>query len=83
MVKRTLGFESWEPNPTPDLGKWFEQQVEVRPLTEEKKTSRPPRITEPNYELTNRTFPLAMDIGMYLSQVIRKSRIDVQWEHGI
>src|SRR5882672_8677920 len=55
------------------LGDWFANQAETRLRTVEEieeieKRSRHP-IEIPREELTNRTFSLAMDVGLYLSQV--------------
>jgi hypothetical protein len=84
----TAGFEDWQPDYTPasldTLGDWFATQVETRPRTQEERLeltsrSRNP-IEAPNRELTNRTFSLAMDVGMYLSQVFLRNHPSLKWD---
>lgn len=87
-VKQTPGFETWEVDFTPAsldrLGEWFVAQVETRPRSEEEiqeirdRSSIPIEI--PEEELTNRTFSLAMDIGMYFSQIFLKHHPALQWD---
>jgi hypothetical protein len=80
-VHGTPGFEKWEMDKTPEsldmLGKWFAMQVETRERTEEEMAEVRAQIIDrfkgildiDTWELTNRTFSLAIDIGMYISQV--------------
>lgn len=87
-VKHTPGFEAWQADFTPTsldlLGEWFAAQVETRPRTQEEireiqsRSSFP--IEVPGEDLTNRTFSLAMDIGMYLSQVFLKNYSALRWD---
>jgi len=90
-VSETPRYERWRADATPsslgDLGEWFVGQVETRPRTEEelaemKRDSPYPIDVEPD-ELTNRTFSLAMDIGMYLSQVLMKNIPALRWDHPL
>ena len=90
-VQETPGFERWRADATPSsldaLGEWFVGQVETRPRTPEelaelKRESPYPIDIEPN-ELTNRTFSLAMDVGMYLSQVLMRNVPGLRWEHPL
>jgi hypothetical protein len=90
-VSETSEYERWRADVTPssldDLGEWFAGQVETRPRTPEelaelKRESPYPIDLEPD-ELTNRTFSLAMDIGMYLSQVLMKNLPVLRWEHPL
>jgi hypothetical protein len=61
-VKGTRGYESWDPNLTPEslgvLGRWFEGQVEARAKTGEEMGETNARLTfpidVPNEELTNK-----------------------------
>jgi hypothetical protein len=90
-VKQTPGFESWAPDLTPasldTLGRWFATQVETRNRTREElgrikeQLNFPMEI--PTDELTDRTFSLAMDIGMYLSQVLMKHYPSLKWEQPL
>lgn len=87
-VKQTPMFESWQPDLTPSslnlLGDWFAEQVETRPRTQDEIQEIEGRliypIEVPGEELTNRTFSLAMDVGMYLSQVFLKNYPALQWD---
>jgi hypothetical protein len=90
-VTSTPGYESWRPNTTPesleDLGLWFEDQVETRKkqaadIAEDRAKLAFP-IDVPDEELTNRTFSLAMDIGMYFAQVVLKSLPGTQWDQPL
>ena len=87
-VQQTPGFEAWQPDFTPAsldlLGNWFATQVETRSRTEGEIQEIEDRllfpIEVPDKELTNRTFSLAMDIGMYLSQVFLKNHPTLRWD---
>ena len=65
------------------LGKWFVGQVESRPLTAEEKAEDYSTLTIPidlpEEDLTNRTFSLAVDIGMYLGEVLRWQHPQLEW----
>lgn len=71
-VQGTPGFENWYPDFTPEsldlLGVWFAQVVETRPRTAQEmeglRGDSAFPIEFPTKNLTNRTFSLAMDIGM-------------------
>ena len=90
-VKQTPGFEAWQPDCTPasldTLGQWFAGQVETRKRTQEELQAIKDRLVFPmdipNEELTNRTFSLAMDIGMYFSQVLMKNYPSLKWEQPL
>ncbi len=86
-INSTAGFEEWRPNCLPEslesLGEWFASQAEARQRTQEEtegiqKRSQFP-ISVPDTELTDKTFSLAMDIGMYVSQVFVKNLPSVEW----
>lgn len=78
----------WESNFSPtsleSLGNWFAIQVEMRQRTDdefdeiESRSQYPIEIADE--ELTNRTFSLAVDVGMYLSQVLLKNYPSLRWE---
>lgn len=90
-VNETAGYESWRADGTPAsldvLGTWFVAEVETRDRTEKEldeiKADLPYPIAVSPSELTNRTFSLAMDIGMYLSQVLMKNVPGLRWEHPL
>lgn len=87
-VHLTAGFEDWNADFTPasldQLGHWHAAQVEARPRTQqeiqeiENRQSFPIEI--PGDELTTRTFSLAMDVGMYLSQVFLQAHPSLRWD---
>jgi hypothetical protein len=87
-VSQTPGFETWQPDYTPAsldmLGEWLAAQVEMRGRTEEElqevKNRSPYPIDTSEKELTNRTFSLAMDTGMYLSQVFLQNHPMLRWD---
>jgi hypothetical protein len=87
-VKVTPAFESWDSNQRPEsldlLGRWFEGQVETRRRSAEEMAEIHAKLTfpidVPDEELTNRTFSLAMDLGMYFGQVILKNLPGTRWD---
>lgn len=87
-VTGTSGYERWEPNMTPeslqDLGRWFESQVQTRKKGDEEIEKTRAKLTFPidipDEELTNRTFSLAMDIGMYFAQVVLRNVPGTRWD---
>jgi hypothetical protein len=89
-VAESAGFKTWQPDYTPNsllsLGDWFAAHVETRPRTQqevERIGSRSPYPIEiPGQELTNRTFSMAMDVGMYLSQVLLKNHPSLHWKQS-
>ncbi|MCC7171885.1 MAG: hypothetical protein IT459_15680 [Planctomycetes bacterium] len=86
-VTTTPGFESWLPDNTPAslgmLSRWFAGQAELRQLTptEVGRLTAAAHIpgTVPQTDLTERTYSLAFDIGMYFSQVALSSIPGVRW----
>jgi hypothetical protein len=90
-VTETPGFETWRADYTSGsldlLGEWFSQQVETRPRTSEELKNLQNRLVFPielaDWELTNKTFSLAMDIGMYFGQVLKNNHSTLQWEQFI
>jgi hypothetical protein len=87
-VRQTPGYEAWQPDKTPAsldmLGEWFAGQVETRQRTAEEIQEIRSRsvypIDIPSEELTNRTFSLAVDTGMYLSQVFSRNYPSLRWD---
>lgn len=90
-VKETSGFETWQPDTTPasldTLGIWFAGQAETRKRSQQELQEMKDRqtfpIDIPRGELTSRTFSLAMDIGMYFSQVLVKNHPSLKWEQPL
>lgn len=90
-VRETSGFETWQADCTPAsldrLGEWFAGQVETRNRTQEELRTIQNRLVFPmdipGEELTNRTFSLAMDIGIYFSQALLKNYPSLKWEQPL
>ena len=86
-VRKTPGFETWQSDGTPSsldaLGEWFASHVEKRERTDEEIEEIEKRLTFPmeipKEELTDHTFSLAVDVGMYFSQVLLKNHSSLQW----
>ncbi len=90
-VTSSPGYGSWKPTFTPEsldeLGEWLAGQMELRPRSKEEieefiRTSPFP-IDPPKEDLTNRSFSLAFDTGMYLSQVFLKNHPTLRWKHEL
>jgi hypothetical protein len=90
-VHATPGFETWQPDYTPSslerLGEWYAGQVETRPRTQDEIDEIKSRLTFQieiaSYELTDRTYSLAYDVGMYLSQVFMKNHESLRWDQPL
>lgn len=90
-VRNTPGYHGWEPDQTPDslgpLGRWLEGQVEMRKKTESEIAELHSQLTlpidVPREQLTNRTFSIAMDLGMYFGQVVLKSVRGTRWDQPL
>lgn len=86
-VRQTPGFEAWQPDKSPAsleaLGVWLASQVETRPRTDEELQDIKSRSLYPidvsDKELTDKTFSLAVDTGMYLSQVFLQNHPSLRW----
>lgn len=87
-IKHTHGFEQWEPDVSPeslnDLGAWFASKVSTRERSlaeiEEIESRLPYPIEIEGVELTNMTFSLAIDVGMYLSEVFLRNYPTIRWD---
>ncbi|GMR08463.1 MAG: hypothetical protein BMS9Abin26_1468 [Gammaproteobacteria bacterium] len=90
-VNSTPDYESWTPDLSPGslgiLGNWFEGQVEDRDKTieeiEETRSKLIFPVDIPDKELTNESFSLSMDIGMYFGQVILNNIAGAKWEQEL
>jgi hypothetical protein len=90
-VKQTSGYEEWQPDGTPasldTLGKWLSEQVDVRARTVKELEKIEGRLVFPmdvsGEELTTRTLSLAMDVGIYLSEVLLKNHPVLQWDQPL
>jgi len=85
-LNSSSGFEGWKPSYAPDslnsLGNWFATQVATRPHTREELRNLPQHVREyvSEGELTNRTISLAMDVGIYLSEVFLRNNASLKWD---
>jgi len=88
-VKSTEGSGEWEPDYSPKsleaLGQWFAKQVETRQRSEEEiqailGNQKPFKVGVESQTITERTISLSIDIGMYLSEVLRKSHPSLKWD---
>ena len=89
-VQSVAGYETWQADYTPKslerLGQWFYEHVETRERTRGEKeaiyTQAPDwfgRVEIQDWELTNQTFSLAMDIGMYFGFLLEKELPGLKW----
>lgn len=87
VVRSASVYREWSADFSPDslevLGEWFSSQVEVRPRTDEEltqiRTGSPLLSLGSDYELTNRTFSMAVDSGMYFGQVFIENSSKISW----
>jgi hypothetical protein len=89
-VRATSGYESWTATSKPEsletLGEWFAGEVKTRPRTPEEMAELNSRgdflMSTPGVgvDLTNRTFSLAIDVGMYVARTFEHSYPQLSWE---
>lgn len=87
-VRATLGFGDWQPDGSPDslepLGAWFVARVQTHRRTaaemEALRQQMAPITDVPDWDLTDETFSLAMDVGMYLGDVVVKNLPGTRWD---
>jgi hypothetical protein len=90
-VQSTRGFEDWKPDLTPEsletLGRWFDGEVKTRKKTsaevEHARATLAFPIDVPEEELNDRTYSLAIDIGMYFGQVVLKNLPGTRWDQPL
>jgi hypothetical protein len=89
-VRDTAGFRSWRANETvaslDKLGRWFAKVTTSRPRTEEEINAIKAQCTTIPFEdlgvgpeLTDETFSLAFDIGMYFGRVMLTNHRSLVW----
>jgi hypothetical protein len=86
-VRGDPDFGSWTPDCTRSslevLSKWYVGQVSTRALSEKERRAKVPDerllVAVPDSELTGHTLSVAMDIGMYLSQVFLRQFPALRW----
>lgn len=90
-IRQTSGFEAWQPDKTPSslnaLGDWLSTHVETRERTQnelrEIKSRSSYRFDVSGKELTNETVSLAMDTGIYVSQVFLHNCPSLRWNQPL
>jgi hypothetical protein len=91
VVRATAGFEAWTADGTPGslsaLGQWFATQVSTRPLGADELKAMEKRLSYPieisPEDLDHRTLSLAVDIGIYFSQVLMRNVAGLRWEQDL
>ncbi len=87
-VASTPMYASWSPDLTPDslalLGNWYRGQVAIRPRSAEEMAKLTSGLRfdmgVPDWELSDRTFSLAIDVGMYLGEIVLRIVPDTRWK---
>jgi len=87
-IQETPGFENWSADFTVEslkmLGEWYAGQVETRPRSQDELDEIKQKLSFPvpvsDQELTNKTFSLAFDVAMYLSEVFKRNFPSLRWD---
>jgi hypothetical protein len=90
-VNSAPDFGAWKPDHSRDsienLGLWLSHQVETRPRTggeiDEIKRRSVFDFEISTRELTNRTYSLALDVGMYFGETLRKHYPALEWDQPV
>lgn len=81
----------WEPDYSPSsldaLGDWFSRHVSTRDRTRQEfdqimAQAKYP-INIPDYDLTNESFSLGMDVGIYFGLTLMKNHPSLKWEQDL
>ena len=87
-VKSTPGYLGWKADVTPEslrsLDRWFASQVQTQKTTRAELEALKAQLTFPvdlpDARLTERTVSVAIDIGMYLGEVVLAHVAGTKWE---
>jgi hypothetical protein len=90
-IIKSVNFLTWIPNNTPEslvpLGQWFSRKILTRDLTPNELQEINAKMGKlqgvvpiPETDLSHESFSLAIDIGMYLSQVLLNNVPSLHWE---
>jgi hypothetical protein len=90
-VRSTHGYESWEATNEPEtlamLGNWFAAEITVRPRNPDEIATLQVRsellASTSSVDLTNRSFSLAIDVGMYVARTLVHVHPQLQWEQSL
>jgi hypothetical protein len=86
-IRLTPGYERWEPDGSPEslppLGKWYLEHVDTRSRSERDLKFLAMELRSGGYldsrDPAGKIASLAMDVGMYLSQVLLRHHPSLQW----
>jgi hypothetical protein len=77
----------YNPSSIRELGPWLFREVEIRPRTAEEIDRIKGRsvfdIGFSSEELTNRTFSLAVDVGMYFGETLARQHPNLEWHQPL
>jgi len=87
-VRATPGCESWvatfKPESLQSLGEWFANSIETRPRTPDELAELKLRgdllLSGYDVDLTNRSFSLAVDVGIYLARTFERAYPHLVWK---
>ena len=90
-INKSTEYENWTPDNSPEsliqLGEWFSKKISTRVRTHDEIQEIYSTlgkfqgiITIPETDLSHESFSLAIDIGMYLSQVLLNNVPGLHWE---
>lgn len=90
-VRATPGYENWtatyQHESLDALGDWFAAEVSTRPRTEEEIAELQGRSallsSVPAVDLTNKSFSLAIDVGMYFARTLERAYPQLIWEQPL
>jgi hypothetical protein len=73
---------NFDPESLHALGRWFAAQVETRPKAQKELDKVPVWVKAADCELTDRTFSLAMDVGFYFAEVMKRKFPQLTWSQN-
>jgi len=87
-VSSTVGFESWisdfTSNSLKELGTWLKQNVEIEKIPDDDYKKKRAEISDymelKDWDLTNKTRSLLVDIGIYFGEVFIHTYSQLNWE---
>jgi hypothetical protein len=90
-VRSSEGFGSWSADGTPeslnDLGQWFAAVASTRERTEAERQAIIEGLVFPveigTRELTDETYSVAFDVGVYLSRVLMHAHPALRWQQHL
>lgn len=88
LVNQSAGFERWKPDCTAEslehLGDWLESQIDTRPRSQDEleriRSASEFPVEVSGRALTKHSLSLAMDVGIYLSEVLVCNHRCLKWE---